>query len=53
MTTNMAGKTDCGDIRGPLRDGHVALSMEQPRGLLLKMAQIERSEHGRGIPGLS
>lgn len=38
MTWNMAGKIDGGASGGPLRDGHVALSREQPQGLLMKMA---------------
>lgn len=39
MIWNMAGKIDCGASGGLLRDGHVALSVEQPQGLLLKMAR--------------
>ena len=31
VTWNMAGKIDCGASGGPLRDGHVALSREQPQ----------------------
>ena len=41
MTWNMAGTIDCGASGGLLRDGdgHVALSREQPQGLLLKVAR--------------